>query len=113
MNQQPLSCKDQQAVVDRLKSATGHLHAVTRMVEEGQPYERVLYQLGAVQAALCAAGSALLDDQVEASAEIILRNPSAEARVVELERLVALSGLLIQHSSFLMERGPYERTNES
>ncbi len=113
MNQQPLPSKDQGAIVDRLKSATGHLRAVTRMVEEGQPCDRVLHQLGAVQAALCAAGSALLAGQVESSAEIILRNPSTQARVIELERLVTLYGLLIQHPSFLMERGSYEHTNQS
>ncbi len=111
MNRQRLPSRDQRAVVDRLKSATGHLRAVTRMVEEGQPCDQVLCQLGAVQAALCAAGSALLDSQVETSADIILRNPSAQARVVELERLVTLYGLLIQHPSFLTERGCHEHTN--
>ncbi len=73
------------------------------MVEAGKSCDAVLHQLGAVQAALAAAGSAIIDCQVQSSAETILRNPSTEARVAELERLVTLYGLLTRHSVLVME----------
>ena len=108
------SPREHSAIVGRLKTAAGHLHAVIAMVETGEPCDEVLHQLGAVQAALVAAGGAIVDCQVESSAEIILRNPSTEARVAELERLVTLYGLLSKHSVLLMEvpngRNTQERT---
>jgi len=97
------SPKEHSAIVGRLKTAAGHLRAVIAMVETGEPCDEVLHQLGAVQAALVAAGGAIVDCQVESSAEIILRNPSTEARVAELERLVTLYGLLSKRFILLME----------
>lgn len=81
----------------------------------------MLQQLGAVQAALVAAGGAIVDCHPalagESSAEIILRNPSTEARVTERERLVTLYGLLSKHSVLLMEvpngRNTQERTRSA
>jgi DNA-binding FrmR family transcriptional regulator len=105
------SPKEHSAVVSRLKTAAGHLRAVIAMVEAGEPCDEVLHQLGAVQAALVAAGSAMVDCQVESSAEIILRNPSTEARVAELERLVNLYGLLSKRPVLLME-GPNGRNTQ-
>lgn len=106
------SPKGHSAIVSRLKTAAGHLRAVIGMVEDGEPCDKVLHQLGAVQAALVAAGGAIVDCQVESSAEIILRNPSTEARVAELERLVTLYGLLTKHSVLVMEV-PNERNTRN
>jgi len=106
------SPKAHSAIVGRLKTAAGHLRAVIGIVEAGEPCDEVLHQLGAVQAALVAAGSAMVDCQVETSAEIILRNPSTEARVAELERLVTLYGLLTKHSVLVMEV-PNERNTRN
>ncbi len=103
MSNRSLSPKEHSAIVSRLKTAAGHLRAVIGMVESSEPCDEVLHQLGAVQAALVAAGSAIIDCQVESSAEIILRNPSTEARVAELERLITLYGLLTKRSVLLME----------
>ncbi len=97
------SPKEHGAIVGRLKTAAGHLRSVIAMVEDGEPCDQVLHQLGAVQAALAAAGGTIVDYQVESSAKIILRNPSTEARVAELERLITLYGLLTKHSVLLME----------
>ena len=101
------SPKEHSAIIGRLKTAAGHLRAVIGMVEAGEPCDEVLHQLGAVQAALAAAGGAIVDCHPalagESSAEIILRNPSTEARVAELERLVTLYGLLSKHPVLLME----------
>ncbi len=111
MNYSPTSPEEHRAILGRLKSAAGHLRAVIGMVEVGEPCDAVLHQLGAVQAALASAGSAIIDCQVESSAEIILRNPSTEVRVAELERLVTLYGLLTRHSVLVMEV-PNERTTQ-
>ncbi len=105
------SPKEHSAIIGRLKTAAGHLRAVIGMIEAGEPCDQVLHQLGAVQAALIAAGGAIVDCQVESSAEIILCNPSTEARVAELERLVTLYGLLTKHSVLLME-APNDRTSQ-
>jgi DNA-binding FrmR family transcriptional regulator len=118
MSNRLLSPKEHSAIVGRLKTAAGHLRAVIAMVETGEPCDEVLHQLGAVQAALVAAGGAIVDCHPalagESSVEIILRNPSTEARVAELERLVTLYGLLSKHSVLLMEvpngRNTQERT---
>ena len=112
------SPKEHSAIVGRLKSAAGHLRAVIGMVEAGEPCSEVLHQFGAVQAALVAAGSAIVDCHSalagESSAGIILRDPSTEARVAELEQLVILYELLNRHSVLVMEvpngRNTQERT---
>ncbi len=112
MNYSPMSPEEHRAILGRLKTAAGHLRAVIGMVEAGEPSDEVLRQLGAVQAALAASGSAMLDCQVGSSAEIILRNPSTQARVAELERLITLYGLLSKHSVLLMEV-PNERNTST
>jgi hypothetical protein NreA len=103
MNNWQPSSEEHSAIVRRLKTAAGHLRAVIAMIEDGEPCDQVLHQLGAVQAALAAAGGTMVDCQVESSAQVILRHPSTEARVAELERLITLYGLLTKHSVLLME----------
>ena len=115
------SPKEHSAIVGRLKTAAGHLRSVIAMIEDGEPCDQVLHQLGAVQAALAAAGGAVAGCHPalagESSAGIILCNPSTEARVAELERLVTLYGLLSRHSVLLMEvpngRNTQERTRST
>jgi DNA-binding FrmR family transcriptional regulator len=46
----------QREIMQRLRSAAGHLNAVIYMAESGQSCEEVLHQLNAVQAALRIAG---------------------------------------------------------
>src|SRR4030066_148358 len=87
------SPETQPAIVNRLRSAEGHLRATLHMVESGAPCEEVLHQLDAVEAALCATGRALRYCQFQKSIETIRRSPSAEARMAELERLARLYGL--------------------
>ncbi len=78
------------AILNRLRSAEGHLRSVIRMIESGESCGHVLHQLDAVAAALCAAGRALRDDEFQRSAEIILHSPNAHACVSEVKRLAAL-----------------------
>ena len=59
---------DEQAdVIKRLRSAGGHLEAVINMLEAGESCEPLLHQLGAVRAALRAAGGRLLASQLRQS----------------------------------------------
>lgn len=90
---------EEQAMIQRLRSAEGHLHAVTCMIEDNQPCEQVLHQLGAVQASLRAAGLTLLRDQLESSAEVIRNDPHPEERAAELKRIVNLYRLLCRKPS--------------
>jgi DNA-binding FrmR family transcriptional regulator len=81
---------EEHAVQMRLRSAEGHLHAVIQMSADGAPYEQVLHQLGAVQAALRAAGSALLREQVQDSLAALLQDPNEAVRQSEMKKLGAM-----------------------
>lgn len=85
-------------ILQRLRSAGGHLQAVIAMVEAEEPCEAVLHQLGAVQSALRAAGLRIIDCQLSASGETMAHDPCAERRVAELARLSNLYHILIQVS---------------
>ena len=66
--------ENQQAVVNRLARAIGHLEKVKRMVEEGYDCTEVLVQLAAVRSAIDNTGKVILQDHmrhcmVEAVAE--------------------------------------------
>ncbi len=85
-------------IVKRLRSAQGHLGAVISLLEAGKPCEQVLHQLGAVRAALRAAGARLLDCQIDSSEEIIQHSSCPQDRAEELTRLVNLYYLVVQYS---------------
>ena len=83
-------------IVNRLRSAEGHLHAIIGMLGAGAPCEEVLQQLAAVEAALNVAGRALRYCQFLQSINLILHDPNSEARIAEVERLATLYGLRAQ-----------------
>ena len=87
-------------LLQRLRSANGHLQAVITMVEAGEPCEAVLHQLGAVQAALRCAGRALIRCQLEQSANSLLNDSFPETRVQTLLRLSNLYSLLIKTQTY-------------
>lgn len=74
-------------LTQRLRSANGHLKAVIEMVEAGEPYESILNQLEAVQAALRCAGLVLIQCQLEQSVDSLLNDPSPETRARTVSRL--------------------------
>jgi DNA-binding FrmR family transcriptional regulator len=82
-------------LLQRLRSAHGHLGAVIAMAEAGEPCEAVLHQLGAVQAALKCAGRALIQCQLEQTIENLL-SESPETRTNTVLRLSNLYSLLIK-----------------
>lgn len=53
------------AVRDRLSRANGHLEAVLRMIDEGEPYADILLQLTAVRGALDRATGLILEDMLD------------------------------------------------
>jgi DNA-binding FrmR family transcriptional regulator len=87
----------QSEIIRRLRCAAGHLNAVIEMAETGQPCEQVLHQLGAIEAALRAAGIKLILCQTQASESIILEGPSPKQRVAELKRLQSLYTIFLQY----------------
>ncbi len=89
---------EQVEIVRRLRTAEGHLEAVIGMMESDESCEKVLHQLGAVQAALRAAGARLLTCQVKHSEDVIRNSHSPEDRAAELKRLCNLYQLLTQYS---------------
>lgn len=86
-------------ILQRLRSAAGHLNAVIEMVAAGAPCEQVLRQSGAVQAALRNAGIRILICQARRSEAIIVESPRLEERQVELKRLCELYSILIRYSN--------------
>jgi DNA-binding FrmR family transcriptional regulator len=69
-----------QPTVQRLRSARGHLDAVTHMAEEGRYCVDVLHQLGAVQGALEHARRAVLEDHLRTC----VKDAYAEGRVEDM-----------------------------
>lgn len=80
----------QTGVLQRLESAAGHLQGVIKMAKTGESCEELLHQLGAVEAALLAAGCHLLECQVEKSQALIQNSHSLERRTKELNRIRSL-----------------------
>lgn len=91
---------EQTEIVWRLRSAGGHLETIIRMVETGEPCEPILHQLGAVQAALRAAGARVLACQLRQSQDVIRHNPSVEDQAAEIARILVLFHLLTRYSDF-------------
>jgi len=89
----------QSEILQRLHSASGHLNAVIIMAETGEPCEQVLHQLGAVDAAIRAAGARLLICQAQSSQAIILDSPSPKQRMAELKRLQSLYTISMKYSN--------------
>lgn len=57
--------KQTRQVVSRLARIEGHVHAIKRMIEQGQPCADVLMQIAAVRSALDRAAKLLLADHME------------------------------------------------
>jgi DNA-binding FrmR family transcriptional regulator len=85
-------------ILQRFRSAQGHIKAVIDMLEANAPCEQVLHQLGAVQAALRVAEAQLLACQVEFSSDVIKHSVCPEKRVAELNRLRILYQMIIKNS---------------
>ncbi|MHB8776599.1 MAG: metal-sensitive transcriptional regulator [Anaerolineales bacterium] len=93
----------QSEIIRRLRCAAGHLNAVIEMVEEGEPCEQVLHQLGAVNAAIRAAGSKLIICQAQSIESIILDSPSPQKLLAELKRLQSLYTIFLQYPKHHIE----------
>jgi DNA-binding FrmR family transcriptional regulator len=102
-----MQADEQAEIVRRLRSAGGHLNAIVGMLEAAEPCEPILHQLGAVQAALRAAGARLLACQLRQSQEVILHSPCADDRVAEIARILVLYHFLTKYSDY-NERDRYE-----
>ena len=90
LNQQP-------EIIQRLRSAAGHLHAVLEMAESGRPCEDVLYQLNAVQSALRIVGTKIICCEARWVREDILNSRSVQQTCADLQRLQSLYCIYVQH----------------
>ena len=66
-------------VVNRIASATGHLEAIRKMVEEGRDCGDVLIQLAAVRSAINSIGRIILADHMEHCVTDAVENGDHEA----------------------------------
>jgi hypothetical protein NreA len=95
--------KQQSEIIRRLRCAAGHLNTVIEMVEEGEPCEQVLHQLGAVKAVIRAAGSRLIICQAQSIQSIILDSSSPKQRLVELQHLQSLYTIFLHYPNHQIE----------
>ena len=84
-------------IVSRLRSAAGHLRAVTRMVENGAPCGEVLHQLNAVQGALRAVARELLAEHLVESERIIKDSDCPIERALAVDHLMEIYNWAICH----------------
>ena len=83
-------------IMQRLRSAAGHLNAVIEMAESGQPCQDVLHQLNAVQSALRIVGTKIFCCEADALSKNILSSVSFLHCSAELHRLQSLYTIYVQ-----------------
>lgn len=91
-----MELNQQSEIMQRLRSAAGHLNSVIKMAESGQPCDDVLHQLNAVQSALRIAGTKIICCEAEALREDILSSVSFPRCSAELHRLQSLYTIYVQ-----------------
>ena len=101
-----MKTNQQSEIHHRLHCTAGHLNAVIKMVEDNETCEQVLHQLGAVDAAIRAAGIRLIICQAQSSQAIIVESPSVKQRTDELKRLQSLYTTLVRNSHHYTEVPP-------
>jgi DNA-binding FrmR family transcriptional regulator len=74
----------EKAILNRLKTARGHLDAVVRMVEEGTYCPEIMKQLSAVQGSLEGASRLVLRNHLETCVASAMRDGRTEEIVDEL-----------------------------
>ncbi len=97
MNHATTLSKEQTTILNRLRSAEGHLCGVIGMFEAGRPCEQVLHQLEAVEAALGAVGRSLRTCEFRQDADIILQSEDPDTREAALCHLLTLYKLPTYH----------------
>jgi DNA-binding FrmR family transcriptional regulator len=85
------------SVIARLRSAEGHLKAVTTMVENGKTGDQVLHQLNAVQRGLCAITQLVLTEHLQESESIIKFSEHPQERAQALDYLTMLYQWTFDH----------------
>ena len=81
----PNDIATKQDLVNRMKSVSGHVNAIVRMVDEDEYCIDIINQVQAVQAALNKVNIILLDDHMQHCVSDALRsqNPKEKDRVLE------------------------------
>jgi DNA-binding FrmR family transcriptional regulator len=75
----------------RIKRIHGHVHAITKMLDEGRSYSEIVHQLSAVRAALDGVIQVIVDDLVEDSLAKMERKEPFRDTLHELQAVVASS----------------------
>lgn len=91
----------QHSILNRLKTARGHLDAVVRMVEEDAYCPEVMKQLSAVQGSLERASRVVLRSHLETCVAAAMREGRTEEIVEEL-----MEALRYDHTATGPERAP-------
>jgi DNA-binding FrmR family transcriptional regulator len=92
-----MSLEPNASIVTRLRSAEGHLKAVTTMVEHGETSNQVLHQLNAVLGALNAIAKKLLAEYLQESERIIKYSDCPQERAQALDYLTVLNHWAFNH----------------
>ena len=73
----------------RIKRIHGHVHAITKMLDEGRSYSEIVHQVSAVRAALDGVVQVIVDDLVEDCVAKMERREPLEKTLLELQAVVA------------------------
>lgn len=90
--------QEQANISRRLKTISGHLRAVTTMVEKGDTCDQVLHQLNAIQAALNAVTRLLLSENLAECESIIKHSKCFQERAQALDYLTLLYYWAFEHN---------------
>ncbi|HEY5692134.1 MAG TPA: metal-sensitive transcriptional regulator [Cyclobacteriaceae bacterium] len=81
-------------VVHRLRTVCGHLDGIIHMAQAGEPCEKILHQLGAVQASIHGIGLSLLEKEILKSSVVFLsENSGDEDKLLAAKRILGLFNL--------------------
>jgi DNA-binding FrmR family transcriptional regulator len=86
-----LSQQKRKQVTLRVKRIHGHVHAITRMLDEGRSYSDIVHQVRAVRSALDGVIQVIVDDLVEDCVAKMGRKEPFDDTLHELQAVVAMS----------------------
>jgi len=81
-------CMDAEAVTKRLKRIEGQVRGLLRMVEEDQPCEDILIQIGSVKAALHKTGQVILEGHMQHCVLDGIRAGNEKETIDKLQRAI-------------------------
>lgn len=78
---------ENQAVLWRLRTVEGHLHAVSHMLQNDLPCPQIIHQLNAIRCALQATEIEVIRPEIERCIQLLQESPDPDQRMSEITHL--------------------------